>query len=122
MTNDECRSLAPSRNTGRAARATADEFEALFIGLLGERTRSKNALLDQISHELRTPLNAIIGYSEILLEELGSDGRAGEAECLRKINAAGKRMTKLIDFLLDIQDPAVVKVWRALFGQPNVDM
>src|SRR5207245_1868753 len=38
-----------------------------------EAARSQRVHLSYLRHELRTPLNAIIGYSEMLLEDLGAE-------------------------------------------------
>ncbi len=56
----------------------------------------------RLSHELRTPLNAILGNTELLL-----DGSAGplsnEARtCLGDIQAAGQRMLRQVQLLLDL--------------------
>jgi len=53
-----------------------------------------------MSHELRTPLNAIIGYSEILLEDLGSDEQV--AKDLNRIRSAGQHLLSLINDVLDL--------------------
>ncbi len=64
-------------------------------------SRAKSTFLANMSHELRTPLNAIIGYSEMLLEDMGKadDDRAPD---LKKILAAGKNLLGLINDVLDL--------------------
>jgi hypothetical protein len=57
-----------------------------------------------LSHELRTPLNAILGNTELLLDgsagPLSSEARA----CLGEIQAAGRRMLRQVQALLDLCD------------------
>lgn len=65
-------------------------------------TQAKSQFLANMSHELRTPLNAIIGYSEMLLEEEESAKSGDEKSDLRKINAAGKHLLRLINDILDL--------------------
>jgi adenylate cyclase len=57
--------------------------------------------LAHFRHELHTPLNHIIGYSEMLLEDLGEEaGGAGLAADLRRIRADGQRVLGMIDEFL----------------------
>jgi signal transduction histidine kinase len=70
---------------------------------VAERTsRAKSVFLARMSHELRTPLNAVIGYSEILLEDLPSDGGEQRRSDLQRINNAGKHLLSLVTEVLDI--------------------
>ncbi len=71
----------------------ADEFKRI--------DELKNDFLTNISQELKTPLNGIIGIAESL-----SDGIAGKLNLnavnnLKIITAVGKRLSKLIDDVLD---------------------
>ena len=56
----------------------------------------------RLSHELRTPLNAILGNTELLLDgsagPLSNEARA----CLGDIQAAGHRMLRQVQLLLDL--------------------
>ena len=56
----------------------------------------------RLSHELRTPLNAILGNTELLLD--GSAGPLSNAAraCLGDIQAAGQRMLRQVQLLLDL--------------------
>lgn len=63
---------------------------------------AKSAFLANMSHELRTPLNAVIGYSELLIEEMGDMGNHVIIEDLQKIRQAGKHLLTLINDVLDI--------------------
>lgn len=66
---------------------------------------AKSNFLTNMSHELRTPLNAIIGYSELILEELGEI--QGEQSTtiktdLGSIHKAAKHLLDLINGILDL--------------------
>jgi len=65
-------------------------------------SRHKSDFLASMSHELRTPLNAIIGYSEMLAEEAGEQGRINFVPDLQKIRASGKHLLALINDILDL--------------------
>ena len=62
-------------------------------------SRAKSEFLANMSHELRTPLNAIIGYSEMLLEDLGGDEQVHKD--LQRIRSAGSHLLALINDVLD---------------------
>ncbi|MBX3229062.1 MAG: response regulator [Labilithrix sp.] len=64
-------------------------------------SRAKSEFLANMSHELRTPLNAIIGYSEMLMDDLG-DPTSQMHEDLKRIRSAGGHLLTLIDDVLDI--------------------
>ncbi|MEO5509052.1 MAG: GAF domain-containing protein, partial [Longimicrobiales bacterium] len=65
-------------------------------------SRSKSQFLANMSHELRTPLNAIIGYSEMLEEQMGEEGRDDYVQDLVKIRSAGRHLLSLINDVLDL--------------------
>ena len=64
-------------------------------------SRAKSEFLANMSHELRTPLNAIIGFSD-LIQHLGVDGAAKNAEYAANIGEAGRHLLKVISDILDI--------------------
>jgi signal transduction histidine kinase/ActR/RegA family two-component response regulator len=64
--------------------------------------RQKSEFLANMSHELRTPLNAIIGYSEMLREDAGDEGRTAAIKDLDRIGGAGKHLLGLINDILDL--------------------
>jgi signal transduction histidine kinase len=65
--------------------------------------RAKSIFLAKMSHELRTPLNAVIGFSEILLDEVGADSRDSRKKAdLQRINSAGKHLLSLVTDVLDL--------------------
>ncbi len=58
----------------------------------------------RLRHDLRTLISQIIGYSELLQEELTSDGQTDYATDLGKIESAARRILDLIDRLLESPD------------------
>jgi two-component system sensor histidine kinase/response regulator len=56
-------------------------------------------LIGVLSHDLRAPLSAIVAASEILPAEYPGDDRIGQIA--RRIGSSSKRMTRLINQLLD---------------------
>ncbi len=76
-----------------------------------EANRAKSSFLANMSHELRTPLNAVIGYSEMLMEEIGFVRQADESGAeivgqfvpdLTRIRTAGKHLLSIINDILDL--------------------
>jgi len=65
-------------------------------------SHAKTEFIWRMSHELRTPLNAIIGYSEILMDEIGDNMSQHHNDCL-KIRRAGSHLLHLINDILDIE-------------------
>jgi signal transduction histidine kinase len=65
--------------------------------------RTKSQFLANVSHELRTPLTAILGYTEIVLEDMGDKDPASETIVrLQNIHKAGEHLLSIIGSLLDI--------------------
>ena len=64
--------------------------------------QAKSTFLSSLSHELRTPLNAIIGYSEMLEEDAVDSGYDDSVPDLKRINAAGRYLSELINNILDL--------------------
>jgi len=63
--------------------------------------RARDDLIATVSHELRTPLTGILGFAEILLDqELDAGTRKRHLET---IHGEVKRLTSLIDALLDLE-------------------
>jgi signal transduction histidine kinase len=76
---------------------------------VAERTRelvSSNRELEafsySVSHDLRGPLDAINGFSYLLMQKLGSETDGQKRELLENIRASSRKMTGLIDDLLNL--------------------
>jgi len=69
--------------------------------LLGEELqRRRDTFVSLASHELRTPMTSIMGFSELLLSRDPSAEQ--RADWLGRINRESKRLTGIIDDLLDV--------------------
>jgi signal transduction histidine kinase len=76
-------------------------------------SNAKTRFIANMHHELRTPLNAIIGYSELLRESAGDDGRDEDAADLERVLAAARLQLMMMNDLLafsELQDGAVEPV------------
>jgi len=78
------------------------EEEARQLETLRELDQLRKQLLANVSHELRTPLASIKGYATMLLDYDTRLGRGEKRECLKSIDKATIRLTKLVDNLLDM--------------------
>ncbi|MGX5173727.1 ATP-binding protein [Aliikangiella sp. IMCC44653] len=65
-------------------------------------SRHKSEFLANISHELRTPLQAIIGYTELVREELDSEGLIDLSDDLAKSTRSAYHLLALINNILDM--------------------
>ncbi len=65
-----------------------------------ESDRLKTAFLANVSHEIRTPMNAILGFSEILVNQYGSNEETGV--CINQIRESSDLLLNLIDDLIDL--------------------
>ncbi len=66
---------------------------------------ARHSLLGRLRHDLRTPLNAVIGYSEMLLEETGAEGRQAIASELEAVRQGGIRLLSLVNESLGPASP-----------------
>lgn len=64
--------------------------------------KAKDEFVSLASHQLRTPLSSIALSSELLLRGVAGDVGPGQKEYLEEINKATKRMTLLVNNLLNV--------------------
>lgn len=78
----------------------------------------KSAFLATMSHELRTPLNSIIGFTGILLQQLGGPINDEQRKQLGMVNNSASHLLSLISDILDISkiESGQLVVARELFG------
>ena len=93
------------REAGEAERRRAEELERR----VEDRTRELVLLNGEleafgysVSHDLRAPLRAMQGFARALREGQGERLEADGREILQRIEAAGQRMGRLIDALLEL--------------------
>ncbi|NOY64227.1 MAG: GAF domain-containing protein, partial [Nitrospirae bacterium] len=95
MTNQELQQLnielEMRRQEAEAARMMAEAAN-----------RAKSNFLANMSHELRTPLNAIIGFSEMLLREIGGTLTERQKDYVQDILESGTHLLSLINDILDL--------------------
>ncbi len=84
----------------RAARELA-ETRAALVEELERKNEELEAFSYSVSHDLRAPLRSIDGFSAALLEDAGDQLDDSNRQHLHRVRAAAKRMSELIDDLLE---------------------
>lgn len=69
---------------------------------LVELDRMRTEFLARVSHDLRTPLNSIIGFSDLMVGEVGGRMNKKHAEFVQAINRNGHALLGMINELLDL--------------------
>ena len=69
---------------------------------LAEATRVKSEFLANMSHELRTPLNAILGFTDLLVEQLGPVLDGKQRRYFGNVRDAGQHLLELVNEVLDL--------------------
>lgn len=69
---------------------------------LEHESKSKSEFLAAMSHELRTPLNAIIGFSDVLILEIGGTLNETQKGYVKDIFNAGQNLLLIINDILDL--------------------
>lgn len=70
-----------------------------------ERRRNeavRDAFLHAVSHELRTPLTSVIGFSSLLVDQLGKDLSPEALDLAGRIRSSAGRLNRLLVDLLDL--------------------
>jgi two-component system OmpR family sensor kinase len=106
----------PDTEVGQLAEAVntmLDAVETEYAARYESEQRMRRFLADA-SHELRTPLTSLRGYAE-LIRLRGKEGTDAEArDALRRIEAEGTRMSRLVDDLLTLAryDRGAIPEWE----------
>jgi signal transduction histidine kinase len=79
----------------------------------------KSEFLATMSHELRTPLNSIIGYSELLIDEVGPTLDEMSREDLEAIHSSSHHLLAIINDVLDL---AKIEAGRMSLDRAEVDL
>jgi len=117
----EPRFIVLSRDVTERRRAEAEirDFNATLEARVRERTaalekanRELESFSYTISHDLRAPLRSMVGFSGLLLENLGGKLDRDSRDLLWRISASGTRMSRLIDGVLEYSRLARSEVVR----------
>jgi two-component system, NtrC family, sensor kinase len=100
----------------RAARELA-ETRAGLVEQLEQKNQELEAFSYSVSHDLRAPLRSIDGFSHAILEDCAEQLDDRGKDHLRRVRGAARRMTDLIDALLELS-----RVGRAELSFESVDL
>ncbi len=81
--------------------------------------RAKSQFLANMSHELRTPMHAILSFSDLGAKRIGVASEDKIRGYFQSIRSSGKRLTALIDALLDL---AKLEAGKAVLSLRPVDL
>ena len=89
---------------------------------LERSNRYKSEFLASMSHELRTPLNSIIGFSRVLLKELGEEKAKRGVRAVEAITRNGTHLQGLMNNILDLSkmDAGRMSIHAELFSLGDV--
>ncbi len=66
-----------------------------------QSSRAQSSFLANLSHEIRTPLHVLLGYTDVVVEELGDHPDPSLASHVDAIRKAGKRLVDTTQGILD---------------------
>lgn len=67
-----------------------------------QANQSKSRFLATIGHELRTPLNAVVGFSDMMLNDIGGELTKDHKEYVSLIRQSGTHLLDTVNMLLDM--------------------
>jgi cell cycle sensor histidine kinase DivJ len=67
-----------------------------------QANQSKSRFLATIGHELRTPLNAVVGFSDMMLNDIGGELTKDHQEYVSLIRQSGTHLLDTVNMLLDM--------------------
>lgn len=82
------------------ARKAAEEEIARAKQAAEAASRAKSEFLAVMSHEIRTPMTAILGFTDVLLQSVGTSPE--QRECLGIIQRNGQALVQVINDILDL--------------------
>ncbi len=85
--------------------------------LAKQANHAKTDFLSRMSHDIRTPMNAIIGMTAIA--EMNLDNSEKVADCLGKIENAGRYLLSLINEVLDMSK---IESGKLVLAEENISM
>jgi two-component system, OmpR family, sensor histidine kinase KdpD len=91
-----------ARQVALAIERETFEIAADQAALLAKSEQLYKTLLNSVSHELRTPIAAITGAASSLLDAQTSNNPAARITLVEDIQAAGERLNRLVENLLDM--------------------
>lgn len=87
----------------------AEKIEAM-VGDYKRLDEMKSEFISTVSHELRTPLTAIGGYTQLLVQQDAGEVNEIQKEFLSIIDTNVKRLTELINDILDVEKMEAGKI------------
>lgn len=114
ISKEKLQKLEHRKEEKKAKEALEEAYEAVNRASL-----AKSDFLSKVSHDIRTPMNAILGMTTIAEQDL--DDKENVADCLSKIQTAGKHLLGLINEVLDMSkiDSGNIKLNEEEFCLPD---
>jgi two-component system, sensor histidine kinase len=103
--------MAACRMLGVAIeRAQAQDHLRQMNEDLERASQLKSEFLASMSHELRTPLNSILGFSDLLIRQIGGNLSDRQVNYVQIIEKSGQHLLQLINDILDLSKIEAGKV------------